>query len=174
MFLQQTFLVEANLATTTVTWVPESKTLVVAGDLNETTDFSKITPMLSDEIIVDFSAVRNVNSIGVKVWMAFAHTHDRLIRFVGCTTQVVGCITMIPAFVGRRGVIDSFEVCYYCGKCGSEDSRFLKIGVDVQRGQASYDEFRKRPCPSCGEAAEIDCDLDLHFSFLRKKAERLS
>ncbi|SMF50197.1 hypothetical protein [Pseudobacteriovorax antillogorgiicola] len=148
-----------------VKWI-DSKTVKVLGTIDENFVFEDEVAKFKDEVYIDLQGVERINSCGVREWIKAILKTEAKIHFVNCSSVIVSQFSMIPEFLGKHGVVESFETQFVCDNCGHEESKILKVGKDIQPGQEIYEEGPEVECPECGSMMECDHNPELYFSFL--------
>ena len=148
-------------------WV-DDKHLKLSGIIDEYCSFAEVFKKLKDEIWIDFSGITRINSSGVREWVQEVVKSDVKIHFENCSSVIVDQFSMIPEFLGRNGIVESFAVHYVCENCSFETQKNFVVGKDIQPGKEDYDEVSEIKCPSCGyEQMELDHNPDIYFAFLK-------
>ena len=148
-----------------IQWL-DNKTVKISGTIDENFVFESEVAKFGPEVWVDLQGVERINSCGVREWIKAILTTESKIHFVNCSSVIVSQFSMIPEFLGKFGVVDSFETQFVCDHCGHELARVLKVGSDIQPGQEVYEEGPEIECPECGDSMECDHNPELYFSFL--------
>ncbi len=148
-----------------VTWV-DDKIVKVVGTIDENFVFDDQVARFKDEVHIDLNGVERINSCGVREWIKSILKTDAKIHFINCSSVIVSQFSMIPEFLGKHGVVDSFETQFVCEECGYEESRILVVGKDIEPGQEVYEEGPEVKCPECDSIMECDHNPELYFSFL--------
>lgn len=116
------------------------------------------------KITINFSKIKGINSLGVRVWVVFLRTLEekREVFFEECTQDIIMQINMIPSFLGK-GKITSFFVNYICEKCDKIEKRTIAM-KDLKAGEI----------PSPPQCENDSCDMvteeleEEYFVFLRR------
>lgn len=146
-------------------WVDE-KTVKLSGTIDENFVFDADVAKFKQEVWIDLQGVERINSCGVREWIKAILKTDAKIHFINCSSVIVSQFSMIPEFLGKHGVVESFETLFVCDHCGHEESKILVVGKDIQPGQEVYEEGPELQCVECGEMMECDHNPELYFSFL--------
>lgn len=152
-----------------VQWIDKSK-VKVSGIIDENFSFDEDVGKFGEEVWLDLQGVERINSCGVREWIKAILKTNAKLHFINCSSVIVSQFSMIPEFLGRNGVVESFETQFVCDHCGHEESRVLVVGKDIQAGQPIYEEGPELKCPECGEMMECDHNPELYFSFLSEAA----
>jgi predicted Zn-ribbon and HTH transcriptional regulator len=147
---------------------PETELVItLGGDIDENASFVELAPRLRGHVVFDLSAVRRINSCGVREWVTF---HRDLVpasvtslEFRACSPQVVAQLNSIANFRGRASV-RSFMAPFVCEGCGFEDERLVEVAESPM--DTHLPEVR---CPTCGLAMEFDDLAERYLSFLREE-----
>ncbi len=139
-------------------------TLVLEGDITEDADLDGLRAALRTATELDTSAVRRINSCGVRDWMAFlsaAEAEGKDITLHRCAVPLVSQLNMIANFRGHC-TITSVMAPFVCGACDHELTEEIALdGTERERIQ------NPPPCPACGAAAmEFDDLEEQFFAFL--------
>jgi transcription elongation factor Elf1 len=150
-------------------WIND-RTLKISGTIDENFSIDEELPKFKEEVWIDLRDVARINSCGVREWIKAIVKNQSKIHYINCSSVIVTQFSMIPEFIGRHGVVDSFETQFVCPSCGHEDSMILVVGKDIQPGLESYMESPEMKCSECGEQMECDHNPELYFSFLSEVA----
>ena len=157
---------------TTVTWVDE-KTVSLSGFMNESCDFQPLVDRFPAEVWIDFKGVTRINSCGVREWINAIRKTKAIIHFVNCSSVIVDQISMIPEFIGKTGIVESFATMLVCDECGHEESRRFERGKD-EVPTFTPDGKLALPCPDCGAALELDQNPKVLEDFLKRSLQAAS
>lgn len=152
-----------------VTWIDHNQ-LKIVGTIDEHFVFDDHVAKFKDKVVIDLQGVERINSCGVREWVKSIIKTDAEIHYINCSSIVVSQFSMIPEFLGKNGVVDSFEAQFICEDCGHETSHVLVVGKDIEAGQDVYAEGPKIQCTECGCPMECDHSPELYFSFLTEIA----
>lgn len=146
-------------------WI-DDKNLQIIGTIDENFDFECEVKKFKDEVFIDLQGVKRINSCGVREWIKGILKTESRLHFVNCSSVIVAQFSMIPEFLGKNGVVDSFETQFICEACGHEDTKILTVGVDIEAGKEVYDQGPVIECSECQSTMECDHNPELYFSFL--------
>ena len=156
----------------TVEWI-DDKHVKISGTIDEYADFDELIAKFPDEVWIDFGEIKRINSSGVRQWLKAVMTSESRIHFVNCAAPVVDQLTLVPHFLGKNGVVDSFEVLFFCYNCDHEIQRFFQIGKDIDRFSGPTPTFNDVfKCDTCGGDVEVAHNVDIYFSFLRDDTKK--
>ncbi len=155
----------ADMSRFAIRWLNE-KTLKISGTIDEYFSLDSEFGKFSEEIFLDMRGVSRINSCGVREWIKFMGRVASRVHYVNCSSIIVAQFSMIPEFIGKKGVVDSFEVQFVCPRCGHEDALILTVGKDILPGRETYSDTPDLICSECSSAMECDHDPELYFSFL--------
>ena len=142
------------------------KSLKISGTIDENFVFDDTVAKFGSEVTIDLRGVERINSCGVREWIKAILKSEAKISFINCSSVIVSQFSMIPEFLGRYGVVKSFETQFVCDNCGFEDAKILEVGKDIQPGLELYEDGPEIECSECGETMECDHNPELYFSFL--------
>jgi len=133
------------------------------GDITEAARFDGVGP-LAGAVVIDLSAVRRINSSGVREWVMFirAVPATAQITYERCSPAFVTQAGMISDFLGA-GRIRSLFAPYACEACGATAELLLDVEKDLApaRGRAP-----PRACEKCGKPMVFDDLEESFFAFL--------
>ena len=144
------------------------QTLRLKGLVDEEADFSKLAVSPdSRKVIIDLAGLEAINSIGCRSWIKWLKTlnPDIQLSLVNCTPVFLDYVNMIDGFVPKNGVIESFEVPYYCETCDHTTLKKFVTG-ELKKGFSEIPDQIK--CYSCQKDSEIDVIVSSFFKFLHK------
>ena len=132
------------------------------------TEFKELCDTLKNEpnLIVDFTKIKSINSLGVKNWVLFLRALEEQktnITLTGCPPAIISQLNMIPSFKGNATVRSLF-VKYICPKCTHSEIIFLTLPED-------FDLTLKKPktknyCPQDHSLLETEELEEEYFRFL--------
>ncbi|MCX6131737.1 MAG: hypothetical protein NTX25_22090 [Proteobacteria bacterium] len=146
-------------------WLSD-RILKISGTLDENFSIDEELSKAKDEIWIDLKDVARINSCGVREWIKTVAKSPIKIHYINCSSVIVAQFSMIPEFIGKKGIVESFESRFFCPSCGHEDSLILVVGKDIQAGLETYMESPEMKCSVCQEPMECDHNPELYFSFL--------
>lgn len=152
----------------TVTTSGDTMTVQLAGAV---TEFSSFSPVLDakpgangapKKVVIDLGGVDHINSSGVREWINFLRTLEKMgaeVELWRCSVPVVRQMTMIPsARVGAR--LRSVLLPYYCASC--DDDRVLLVDIPSARGIED-----EAPCPVCSGTMKFDDHVAAYLPLLK-------
>jgi anti-anti-sigma regulatory factor len=118
-----------------------------------------------NKIAIDLSGIIRINSCGIRTWINVLEqlTKTQNVIFIECSPIVIRQFNMIANF-GARGVIQSFQLPYYCEACNreyvfrSDTKEFLLRPLPLRATVYS--------CPTCNGVLEFDDLEEKYFHFL--------
>ena len=146
--------------------------LKIHGDLNEDFIFSSLTIQGQGETILDLSAVRSLNSCGIREWIRWIKAAPTSARLVlkECPKVVVDQINMVDGFLPKGTRIQSFMVPYYCEACEKVKSVLFKEGEHYAHGKMKS-TLPPVSCDQCQQPMEWDVIESKYFKFLQGMSE---
>ena len=142
------------------------KTLKISGTIDENFSIDGELAKFPSDVWLDLRDIERINSCGVREWIKAIAKSPSRIHYVNSSTVVVSQFSMIPEFIGKKSVVESFATHFVCPDCGHEDMSILVVGKDIMAGQECYLESPELKCSACGEPMECDHNPELYFSFL--------
>lgn len=139
----------------------------ITGMVDEYADFSSLAQSAGQVLYVDFSGVTRVNSSGLRSWIQSIQRHKIQLVLRECSPSIVEQFAMIPEFVGKNGVVESFFARYQCLSCIYEENQRYQIGADQSAEPPKVDVQLANPCPNCGDVVELDHHAELYLNFLQ-------
>jgi anti-anti-sigma regulatory factor len=135
-------------------------TLRIEGDLDETTDFGRVTHP-GGTLTIDLGSVRRINSCGVREWINFIRsiTASGPVKLTKCSIPIVEQLNMVFNFRGGA-TIESFQAPYCCTKCEAP-SVVLLTPADVRN--LTPPDSR---CRACGGSSVLDDLPQRYLAFL--------
>lgn len=144
-----------------------TSSVFITGIVDEYADFSSLATCAGQMLYVDFSGVSRVNSSGLRSWIQTIQRNKIQLVLRDCSPSVVEQFAMIPEFVGKNGVVESFYARYQCVSCMHEENHRYQIGVNLDADTLNLDLQLATPCPQCGDVVELDHHAELYLTFLR-------
>jgi len=151
----------------------EECTVVVDGQIDENSDFSKVQVGAASTIFLDLQNVSSLNSMGLKKWLEWVRDirDGRQLFFRNCPRPVVDQMNILNGFLPMGAIVESFSVPYYCGECSHEENYLATRGKDFLEGTVDKKEgvllTEKKECPICQAKMEWDIIPQKYFSFLK-------
>ena len=135
------------------------------GAIDEKADFTKLVGLSTASLAIDFEAVENVNSTGIKKWIAMlGDLKGKNVTYERCPTVVIESVNMVPAL--RDGVnVNSFFLPFFCASC---DLELTKLVVRSEATATGFIEGinDRYPCERCNRKLRFFDDESLYFAFL--------
>ncbi len=146
-----------------------------SGLIGEGADFGNYEFDKINSLIIDFSDVKLINSVGISVWVKWfylAQTKNAKlnIHFLRCPKVLVDQFNNIPSFLPKNTLVRSFAVPMSCESCSSEIGLTLLEGKDYILNKTTnvYDiKLPNANCPTCGAPMTTDINAKRYFSFLK-------
>ena len=133
--------------------------LILTGDIDAQTNTAAIDVGGVERCIIDFGAVRMIDSAGVGVWVRFLQTlpQDTVLHYHRCPTHLLNQFSMVAPLVdSRKTEIHSMFLPYFCTTCDEPFSSHLEArAIDWTADPLGIAAAK---CPRCGEAAELDAE----------------
>ena len=141
----------------------EGVVLLFSGDMDQAFPFPDPAIINHSVIIMDFSELKLINSIGVRNFIFFIQALIAAkIIYRNCPCLLVNQFNMVKSMVTSQVFVESFYAPYYA-PISHEEMDLLISSKEVQRGVAP-----KRSHPTTGEVLEFDDIDERYFFFLRK------
>ncbi|RYZ80296.1 MAG: hypothetical protein EOP04_26150 [Proteobacteria bacterium] len=139
----------------------------ISGEIDEYADFSGLSRSMGQILYVDFARVTRLNSSGLKLWLQSITKNKIQLVLRECSVAVVEQFFMIPQFMGKNGVVESFYASYSCVSCEHEEQMRYQIGQNIDLRSPQIGSELKDPCPECGASMELDQSQDMYLSFFQ-------
>ena len=139
----------------------------LAGDFNETTDFSPLARRLSGRVDFDAASVRYINSGGSHRWISFLRGLDKAEEYTlsRCSVAFTTQAGLLTEFIGRGRVL-SFMAPYHCDRCERDEERLLQAAALAPEGETfAAPRFR---CPKCDGQRDFDEIPARYFAFVQR------
>lgn len=135
--------------------------LRIEGDLDETTDFGRISHPGGGVLTIDLGGVRRINSCGVREWVNFIRTitAGAPVKLARCSIAIVEQLNMVFNFRGGA-TIESFQAPYCCAQCEAS-SVVLLTPAEAKSATAP-----PRRCDACGGTSTLDDLPQRYLAFL--------
>jgi hypothetical protein len=144
----------------------EKLNVVMAGSIDEDTDFSQFPLAGAPQIEIDLASLKSINSCGIREWIKWMSTAPAAdITFNQCPKVIVDQINMVDGFLPTNANVKSFFVPYYNDDSGSEKNVLFRYGneftdTEVKAPAQVQDEQ--------GNAMEMDVIESKYFKFIKK------
>jgi hypothetical protein len=133
--------------------------LSVSGGIDENFAPPAIDYAAFRELVIDWSGVDYINSLGIRAWISWNQLIPSSLRLIyeRCPPLVVDQMAQIASLVPPSLAVRSMQLAYWCPSCktdslvvfGAEKSGLLGPG-DAGRVPAEV------PCSNCGKPAEAE------------------
>lgn len=147
----------------------EKLRFLLAGKIDENSDYATILSAASGQIILDFNDVTLINSSGIQKWIQFlqAIPASTKVDFDNCPLRIVNQMNLFPAFCGGRSIVPlAFYAPFYCEKCDASKNIRLVTAEHFQDLKAI--KVPAMNCPSCQSSMEFDGIEKKYFIFLQR------
>lgn len=132
--------------------------LTLNGSLNEDSDPPVINFSPYEEIHFDLRGIRAINSYGIRTWLKWISSipANSKVTLANCPKIFIDQANMITGFIPKGGMVESFDVPYFCESCDEVTTRLY-----------AFDEVleEKWPCLKCQEGAELDVSPKFYLKF---------
>lgn len=145
-------------------------TISLVGHIDGSSDYSSVSYDGVKELVIDFSGIQFINSLGIQKWVKFMAgiPSDIRIVFHKCPPRIVNQLNLFADFTAKKPVhFSSFQAPYYCEKCDESRDVLLEEGKHFSKAQVTSPS---QACPKCGSTMELDAIADKYFSFLKRAA----
>ena len=118
-------------------------------------------------VSLDLGKVSTMNSCGIREWLNWIKPLATTVSLIlkNCPKIIVDQMNMIHGFLPPGAKVESFEVPYYCEKCGESPTVLFREGEHFSG--AKVEPRPSTPCPKCQEPAEMDVVGAKYFRFLK-------
>lgn len=145
----------------------DSFTIIIEGSINESFLQKSVRIPPNKKIIIDFSHVSSINSLGIRHWIQWLRTYPNPeYVFQSCPQCVVDQMNSVSDFIPNKCSIESFFVPYYCEETGEEKQILYKLDEDYFLAKPVLPKVIK---DSAGNNMEIDTPPQKYFKFLTTK-----
>ncbi|MBC7661608.1 MAG: hypothetical protein H7249_18070 [Chitinophagaceae bacterium] len=151
-----------------------TNSVVISGELDESSDLSSLDRCASQICYVDFAKVSRVNSTGLKTWLQTITKNKIQLVLRECSVSIVEQFAMVPQFLGKNGIVESFFAPYHCISCFHEDQKRYQVGQNLDLDHPHIEVELKDPCPECGDVLELEQAPELYLSFLHVRSSQAS
>lgn len=150
--------------------------IVLSGSINETADFGSIPVDELNQVFIDFSTVKYINSSGIKKWIVWLTELQNKKKksfemyFSNCPKPIVDQMNLVKGFMPVGTIVKSFYVPYFCEICNVSESYLFKLNSEYTRNASGAGYTFKMPkvlCPTCKQTMEDDFFPEKYFSFLK-------
>lgn len=144
----------------------------VIGTLQEDTDLSVFTWVVKElsrrqaSIQINLSDLNNLTDAGAKHWKEALRPVDAEIHYLHLKESFIDFANTMPDLLGQNYQVLSFEAPFFCSSCQREHDILLTLDKDQT---PSFQEFKQRPCPTCGTISDFGAFHLTYLRFLRGK-----
>ncbi len=146
-------------------WTATRDGVALRGDIDEKCMLDPLADELQDGAVLDLSGVERVNSVGVRMWLAFiGRLQGRSLKLSACSVPIVHQLNMIARF-GGDAEVTSIHAPFLCPECDASATTLVELAADVDAQLAA-----ERLCPKCGAHMEFDDVPSSYLAFLRVRS----
>lgn len=140
--------------------------LQLTGVIDEDVDFTHHGLQNAQQIEVDLSNVKSINSCGIREWIKWlSSAKEAKISFKQCPKVIVDQMNMVDGFLPTNGFVESFFVPYYSDATGEEKNVLFRNGIEFnQQGSVQAPTIQD----SKGTEMEMDVIESKYFKFIKK------
>ena len=153
----------------TINTIEDSTTFAIhiEGAINESFLQKSVRVPQQKKIIIDFTAVTSINSLGIRHWIQWLRTYPNSeYTFRACPQCIVDQLNSVSDFMPVKCTIESFFVPYYGENSGEEMQVLYKLNEDYFSNAPLTIKLVK---DSMGNKMEIDSHPQKYFKFLTVK-----
>lgn len=144
----------------------EKLNVVMAGSIDEDTDFSQFPLAGAPQIEIDLASLKSINSCGIREWIKWMSTAPAAnITFNQCPKVIVDQINMVDGFLPSNAKVQSFFVPYYNDDSGSEKNVLFRYGSEFTDTEVKAPGEIK---DESGSPMEMDVIESKYFKFIKK------
>ncbi len=138
----------------------------MVGTIDEDVDFTQLNLGDAQEIDLELSGVKSINSCGIREWIKWMATNKNAkIKFNQCPKVIVDQINMVDGFLPQNGKVSSFFVPYYNDNSGSEKNILFRYGTEFTEGDVKPPKEIK---DDQGNDMEMDIIESKYFKFIKR------
>ena len=138
----------------------------MAGTIDEDADFTQMNLLEAQEIELELSGIKSINSCGIREWIKWMATNKNAkIDFKQCPKVIVDQINMVDGFLPQNGKVSSFFVPYYNDDSGTEKNILFSLGKEFADGSVNPPGGVK---DDQGNAMEMDIIESKYFKFIKR------
>jgi hypothetical protein len=145
--------------------------IALAGVVDERSDLRPLADAVRGQVVVlDTSAVRRINSVGVRewvLWMNALRAAGQRVVLIDCSPAVMDQVNLVQNFA-EGAVVASFLAPYYCDRCDLEQLHRIETPQIPPERPARAPRFT---CGKPGCALSFDDVEQDFFSFLEDHPE---
>ncbi len=146
---------------------PSSITIEISGSINEVFLHKSLQIPANKNVIIDFSKVTGINSLGIRHWIQWVRTYPKSkYIFRSCPHCVVDQMNSVIGFIPEQCTVESFYVPYYSEESGEEVQVLYKLNQDYFENKGVVPKEVK---DSAGKKMELDIYPQKYFKFLSLK-----
>lgn len=138
----------------------------VSGDITESCS-QEMGELPAGPVRMDMSAVRSINSSGVREWIAAIGRRGVVPTYVRCSPAVVMQFNMVEEFLEGGAKVESIIVPAFSPKSGVKYDVLFVQGEDFTPGQGAS-EISLDKLQRGSEHLEPDVDLDTYLFFIEE------
>ena len=144
----------------------EKLNIHMAGTIDEDADFSQFQVGGAKQIEIDLSAVKSINSCGIREWIKWiGGGSGASIVYNQCPKVIVDQINMVDGFLPTNAKVQSFFVPYYNEESGAEKNVLFTYGKEFKEGSVTPPAVKDEK----GQVMEMDVIESKYFKFINKK-----
>ncbi len=138
----------------------------MAGTIDEDADFTQMNLLEAQEIELELSGIKSINSCGIREWIKWMATNKNAkIDFKQCPKVIVDQINMVDGFLPQNGKVSSFFVPYYNDDTGTEKNILFSLGKEFADGSVNPPGGVK---DDQGNTMEMDIIESKYFKFIKR------
>lgn len=131
----------------------------IKGRLDENADMTQL-PLDLDVLKVSFKYLKQMNSFGIKKWIAHTTKLSGKLHLLECPSFIVEQIIMLPEF-RNNAQIESIFLPFFCRKCALEYDQLIVFNDEKQLAEGLLEELTNRyHCDTCSKPLEFDDDIE--------------
>lgn len=140
--------------------------LQLSGIIDEDVDFTHHGLQNANQIEIDLSNVKSINSCGIREWIKWlSSAKEAKISFKQCPKVIVDQMNMVDGFLPNNGMVESFFVPYYSDSTGEEKNVLFRNGIEYNtQGSVQAPMIQD----SKGSEMEMDVIESKYFKFIKK------
>lgn len=144
----------------------EKLNIHMSGTIDEDVDFTQMNLVEAQEIDLELSGIKSINSCGIREWIKWMATNKNAkINFNQCPKVIVDQINMVDGFLPQNGKVSSFFVPYYNDNSGSEKNILFRYGTEFTEGEVKPPSEIK---DDLGNEMEMDIIESKYFKFVKR------
>lgn len=140
--------------------------VTVGGTIDEDVDFSQYGLADAQEVDLELSGIKSINSCGIREWIKWMATNKNAkISFHSCPKVIVDQINMVDGFLPANAKVNSFFVPYFNDDAGTEKNVLFRNGIEFKEGQVVAPPT---VTDDQGNAMEMDVVESKYFKFIKR------